>query len=231
MKQNSMLKSPIKEETQLVPQNYYQGIESLEEIKGFLGLNNYEEKDENANKYCKFEKEENILVNNNFVEHEFFGWDFMNSSNWETREFFPINHENGDDSASHELKSSVTDNLVKNEEFENDIGFENENVTEETKTCLNLNLNYEEVLEAWSNRGSLWAHNHHSYSMSNNHYMGEVPSLEDERTRRESSVLRYKEKRQSRLFSKKIRYEVRKLNADKRPRLKGRFVKRSSEEV
>ena len=50
--------------------------------------------------------------------------------------------------------------------------------------------------------------------------MGEVPSLEDERTRRESSVLRYKEKRQSRLFSKKIRYEVRKLNADKRPRLK-----------
>ncbi|CAL0323253.1 unnamed protein product [Lupinus luteus] len=43
---------------------------------------------------------------------------------------------------------------------------------------------------------------------------------------REESVLRYKEKRQSRLFSKKIRYEVRKLNAEKRPRMKGRFVKR-----
>lgn len=50
--------------------------------------------------------------------------------------------------------------------------------------------------------------------------MGEVPNLEEERTRRETSVLRYKEKRRSRLFSKKIRYEVRKLNADKRPRLK-----------
>ena len=44
--------------------------------------------------------------------------------------------------------------------------------------------------------------------------------MEEERTRREASVLRYKEKRQTRLFSKKIRYQVRKLNADKRPRLK-----------
>ncbi|KAK8645695.1 hypothetical protein V6N13_119518 [Hibiscus sabdariffa] len=58
---------------------------------------------------------------------------------------------------------------------------------------------------------------------------GEVPMMEiEERTRREASVLRYKEKRQSRLFCKKIRYQVRKLNADKRPRLKGRFVKRVS---
>ena len=37
---------------------------------------------------------------------------------------------------------------------------------------------------------------------------------------RQASVLRYKEKRQSRLFSKRIRYEVRKLNAEKRPRMK-----------
>ncbi|KAL0461732.1 UNVERIFIED_CONTAM: protein CHLOROPLAST IMPORT APPARATUS 2, partial [Sesamum latifolium] len=35
---------------------------------------------------------------------------------------------------------------------------------------------------------------------------------------REASVLRYK--KQNRLFSRKIRYQVRKLNADKRPRLK-----------
>ncbi|KAL8158534.1 hypothetical protein V2J09_000071 [Rumex salicifolius] len=44
---------------------------------------------------------------------------------------------------------------------------------------------------------------------------------------REASVLRYKEKRMNRLFSKRIRYQVRKLNAEKRPRVKGRFVKRS----
>ncbi|WOH15489.1 hypothetical protein DCAR_0935030 [Daucus carota subsp. sativus] len=43
---------------------------------------------------------------------------------------------------------------------------------------------------------------------------------------REARVLRYREKRRRRLFCKKIRYEVRKLNAEKRPRIKGRFVKR-----
>ncbi|PON40022.1 CCT domain containing protein [Parasponia andersonii] len=98
------------------------------------------------------------------------------------------------------------------------------------RVSLNLNLNYQEVLEAWSDRGSLWADDYsHSMAINNGSYMGEVPVLmEEERTRREASVLRYKEKRQTRLFSKKIRYQVRKLNADKRPRLKGRFVKRVS---
>jgi hypothetical protein len=56
--------------------------------------------------------------------------------------------------------------------------------------------------------------------VENNIQKGEVPVMEEDRTRREASVLRYKEKRQTRLFSKKIRYQVRKLNADKRPRLK-----------
>ncbi|KAG6398934.1 hypothetical protein SASPL_140406 [Salvia splendens] len=45
---------------------------------------------------------------------------------------------------------------------------------------------------------------------------------------REARVSRYRDKRRTRLFSKKIRYEVRKLNAEKRPRMKGRFVKRES---
>ena len=45
---------------------------------------------------------------------------------------------------------------------------------------------------------------------------------------REARVSRYREKRRTRLFSKKMRYEVRKLNAEKRPRMKGRFVKRTS---
>ncbi|GKV37152.1 hypothetical protein SLEP1_g45213 [Rubroshorea leprosula] len=48
----------------------------------------------------------------------------------------------------------------------------------------------------------------------------------DKKGHREASLLRYKEKRQNRLFAKRVRYEVRKLNAEKRPRLKGRFVKR-----
>ncbi|XP_038893945.1 zinc finger protein CONSTANS-LIKE 7 isoform X2 [Benincasa hispida] len=90
------------------------------------------------------------------------------------------------------------------------------------KISLNLNLNYEEVLEAWSDRGSLWAAAASSLTDDATHdpYMGEVPRMEEERTRR---VLRYKEKRHTRLFSKKIRYQVRKLNAEKRPRIKNFF--------
>ncbi|KAL8229102.1 hypothetical protein R6Q57_014002 [Mikania cordata] len=44
---------------------------------------------------------------------------------------------------------------------------------------------------------------------------------------REASVQRYKHKRRNRLFAKTVRYEVRKINAQKRPRIKGRFVKSS----
>ncbi|ONK71203.1 uncharacterized protein A4U43_C04F5940 [Asparagus officinalis] len=49
---------------------------------------------------------------------------------------------------------------------------------------------------------------------------------DNNKMKREERVMRYKAKRQSRLFAKRIRYEVRKLNAEKRPRIKGRFVKR-----
>eukprot|EP00850_Spirogloea_muscicola_P019362 SM000189S04079 [mRNA] locus=s189:140813:141817:+ [translate_table: standard] len=45
---------------------------------------------------------------------------------------------------------------------------------------------------------------------------------------REARVNRYKEKRRTRLYHKKIRYHVRKLNAERRPRIKGRFIKRDS---
>ena len=37
---------------------------------------------------------------------------------------------------------------------------------------------------------------------------------------REACVMRYREKRRSRMFYKKIRYHVRKLNAENRPRMK-----------
>ncbi|KAK4426096.1 protein CHLOROPLAST IMPORT APPARATUS 2 [Sesamum alatum] len=129
-----------------------------------------------------------------------------------------------------------------------------------------LKLDYEEIMNAWSNKGPLYVEAESSQIVPDiNHYFlsheeafnnvygvrwgcntglwavpemagdvgnGEMTARNGEEIRstlqqREASVLRYKEKRQNRLFSRKIRYQVRKLNADKRPRLKGRFVKRS----
>ncbi|KAJ1293928.1 hypothetical protein BS78_01G107300 [Paspalum vaginatum] len=101
-----------------------------------------------------------------------------------------------------------------------------------------LKLNYEGVIDSWIREGgSPWFH-------------GERPQLDPHVTwsdfpvgsrgllggaakavtggEREARVSRYREKRRTRLFAKKIRYEVRKLNAEKRPRIKGRFVKRAT---
>ena len=44
---------------------------------------------------------------------------------------------------------------------------------------------------------------------------------------REARVLRYREKRKNRRFEKTIRYASRKAYAETRPRIKGRFAKRS----
>ncbi|XP_062214808.1 zinc finger protein CONSTANS-LIKE 16-like [Phragmites australis] len=101
-----------------------------------------------------------------------------------------------------------------------------------------LKLNYEGVIASWARDGGPpWFH-------------GERPHLDPGESwpdfpagirgclggavtavtggEREARVSRYREKRRTRLFAKKIRYEVRKLNAEKRPRMKGRFVKRAS---
>ncbi|MCO5584770.1 hypothetical protein L7F22_038702 [Adiantum nelumboides] len=116
---------------------------------------------------------------------------------------------------------------------------------------LGLNLNFEDVLCSWSDRGTFWKDGHRPSRVAScldflaRCFMPEtngttcsegegqqlVPVLTHKNkvsdgTAREASVLRYREKRSTRLFSKKIRYEVRKLNAEKRLRMKGRFVKR-----
>lgn len=48
---------------------------------------------------------------------------------------------------------------------------------------------------------------------------------------REARVLRYKEKKKNRKFVKTIRYASRKAYAETRPRIKGRFAKRTDAEV
>nr|GMD51417.1 zinc finger protein constans-like 16 [Ipomoea batatas] len=172
--------------------------------------------------------------------------------------------------------SEVVENERKDEEVTSSASDLRQRVSDTRRRRLSLKLDYEEIISAWSNRGSLyiqpecpqtvpdiihddffsggfyepssshgtWERNMSLYTvpeMVGSRNDGEKPPAQDGgdeeeaaakegaaagQTHRAASVLRYKEKRQNRLFSKTIRYQVRKLNAEKRPRVKGRFVKR-----
>lgn len=56
-------------------------------------------------------------------------------------------------------------------------------------------------------------------------------ALQFTRMNREEKVLRYREKRKARKFEKKIRYASRKASADIRPRVRGRFARKTNVEV
>uniref|UniRef100_A0A0D9X3Y0 CCT domain-containing protein n=1 Tax=Leersia perrieri TaxID=77586 RepID=A0A0D9X3Y0_9ORYZ len=109
-----------------------------------------------------------------------------------------------------------------------------------------LKLDYEEILAAWAGRGSLYI----AAAAGEDHVAASKLKLDSVfvdvghspepataaaaaaetwsvagTAARAEKVRRYKEKRNGRLFAKRIRYEVRRLNAVKRPRLKGRFIK------
>ncbi|CAK9206923.1 unnamed protein product [Sphagnum troendelagicum] len=120
---------------------------------------------------------------------------------------------------------------------------------EDLRQLPSLRLDYEDVLNAWSDRGAFWMDSQRPRLLNSDDsnaaaarmevpgMMVPVMSADGEATAmaaaaaevgRQARVLRYKEKRRTRLFSKTIRYEVRKLNAERRPRMKGRFVKRTS---
>ncbi|KAK6241958.1 B-box-type zinc finger - like 5 [Theobroma cacao] len=138
------------------------------------------------------------------------------------------------------------DELVKEEVTVKSYEEYEEDTAKKKKRKILLSLNYESVITAWASQGSPWTSGgrpdfdpdecwpdcmgtggsevHHTYSDLIG--MGAHQALGD--GGREARVSRYREKRRTRLFSKKIRYEVRKLNAEKRPRMKGRFVKRAS---
>ncbi|XP_076933125.1 protein CHLOROPLAST IMPORT APPARATUS 2-like [Bidens hawaiensis] len=96
-----------------------------------------------------------------------------------------------------------------------------------------LKLNYDDVLSAWSDKGSpLPEEISGSESADGDIHtrLAQIDLFSENGGLREASVMRYKEKKRTRLFSKKIRYQVRKVNADRRPRSKGRFVRRPSSE-
>ncbi|KAB2634538.1 zinc finger protein CONSTANS-LIKE 6-like [Pyrus ussuriensis x Pyrus communis] len=116
---------------------------------------------------------------------------------------------------------------------------------EEEEKLICLRLDYETVITAWASQGSPWTNGTRPELNPDDGWLdcmgmwptgipqphgdtaGCVSGRGDDRGR-EARVSRYREKRRTRLFSKKIRYEVRKLNAEKRPRMKGRFVKRTT---
>ncbi|CAH8317931.1 unnamed protein product [Eruca vesicaria subsp. sativa] len=102
----------------------------------------------------------------------------------------------------------------------------------EQKVSSFLKLDYDGVLEAWSDKefpfsGEIMGSE--AAGTDVHARLAEIDLFGDSGVR-EAIVLRYKEKRRNRLFSnsKRIRYQVRKLNADQRPRNKGRFVRRSN---
>ncbi|XP_019182245.1 PREDICTED: protein CHLOROPLAST IMPORT APPARATUS 2-like [Ipomoea nil] len=90
-----------------------------------------------------------------------------------------------------------------------------------------LKLNYDSVLTEWTDRPSPFSDESPCSDAAGTDVQARLAQIDLflESGVREASVLRYKEKRRTRLFSKKIRYQVRKVNADRRPRMKGRFVK------
>ncbi|KAL6629825.1 hypothetical protein ACP70R_029590 [Stipagrostis hirtigluma subsp. patula] len=107
--------------------------------------------------------------------------------------------------------------------------------TKAPKTGLGLKLDADEVLKAWSDKGSMFAEGSTPESPNSaaevRAKLADIDLFPENGAGggiREASVLRYKEKRRTRLFSKKIRYQVRKVNADCRPRMKGRFVRSPS---
>ncbi|KAK4414855.1 protein CHLOROPLAST IMPORT APPARATUS 2 [Sesamum alatum] len=86
-----------------------------------------------------------------------------------------------------------------------------------------LKLNYDGVLNAWSDKGSPFSGDAQGAESAGGDVQARLAQIDlfsDNGGMREASVLRYKEKRRTRLFSKKIRYQVRKVNADRRPRMK-----------
>ncbi|WOK99900.1 protein CHLOROPLAST IMPORT APPARATUS 2-like isoform X2 [Canna indica] len=101
-------------------------------------------------------------------------------------------------------------------------------------TSLGLKLDHEDVLKAWSDRGSMFSDELDYPNLSAADDLSRLvdidlsPESAIANDVREASVVRYKEKRRTRFLSEKIRYQIRKVNADQRPRMKGRFARKTS---
>ncbi|GLU10569.1 hypothetical protein SLE2022_273620 [Rubroshorea leprosula] len=127
-----------------------------------------------------------------------------------------------------QISPRITTNKVKKEKKKEkkkkkeveikDLDEPKENPNPQQNTGLQLKLNYDEVLNAWSDRSCPFADDADS---SGSHASARLAQMDlfCEEGVREASELRYKAKLRTQLFSKKIiRCQVRKANADRRPR-------------
>ncbi|XP_023516130.1 zinc finger protein CONSTANS-LIKE 6 [Cucurbita pepo subsp. pepo] len=141
------------------------------------------------------------------------------------------------DEKEEEEEELVQDWNFKGEEIEEE---EINKVEDEVKKKIKkknifLRLNYDAIITAWDTQSSPYTTGDRPEFELDDcweeewglHENGERGGWRND-GEREARVSRYREKRRTRLFSKKIRYQVRKLNAEKRPRMKGRFVKRTA---
>ncbi|KAG8373971.1 hypothetical protein BUALT_Bualt11G0081600 [Buddleja alternifolia] len=87
-----------------------------------------------------------------------------------------------------------------------------------------LKLNYDDVLEAWADRSSPFSGDGPVAESAGNGVQARLAQIDlfsKDGGATEAVVLRHKDKRRTRVISKKIRYQVRKVNHDQRPRMKG----------
>ncbi|KNA23362.1 hypothetical protein SOVF_025470 [Spinacia oleracea] len=200
----------------------------------YPGVKVEEEGDISTNDHCYFDWSIDM-------ESEMFNFDLNNNCGDEEEE------ENGKEGVvpKHEV-AEVAEEEEEEEELEKSNDMNAYNNSNKRRKIL-LRLNYEEVINAWASQGcvSPWTTgrrpefdlDHHGFpycmggtftNRPGEEWTGVRGNMNGGDEGREARVSRYREKRRTRLFSKKIRYQVRKLNAEKRPRLKGRFVKRTS---
>ena len=103
-----------------------------------------------------------------------------------------------------------------------------------------LELDFDDILREWEDQTiyeNLFGEQPSSTGMnlseseskdSSNTILIDTPVIsKDEFARNRKACLeRYREKKRNRKFNKKVRYHLRKMNADRRPRYKGRFIKK-----
>ncbi|KAK4432668.1 protein CHLOROPLAST IMPORT APPARATUS 2 [Sesamum alatum] len=91
-----------------------------------------------------------------------------------------------------------------------------------------LKLNYDNIMNAWSDKGSPFYSDAPGAESARNDVQARLEQIDlfpENRGGRGAIVLRSKEKQRTRVSSKKIGYQVRKVNANRRPKTKGKVVR------